>query len=1547
MSTKRLLALLLALTMCFSLAAPAYAAETDPVFTVTLVYGDGRTETQTVVADHADPLSSYGILNKPETPTRADADNIHYVFDFWASSYDGSDFFGNSDTATIRSDETITARWTEHVAEGSELVVKNANGDIEYVTDPSKTITELVGNGTLVRLQSLDMEKGAALGNSAAVAQIGSNSYSTLQAAIAEANDGDTITLLENIALEKDVIVTTTGENIYCVLVDGSYKYQVPAPKLNSLTIDGNNHTISMASNHAYGGKYQMTGQSAFFFGAYDNTVASSIPDNVYTLKNITFSGFDCRIINAKKCTVNLENCSFLDNHVTLALGDSPSTDMIATLNAALKIDGCTFESNTTSGKYGLIYTNNQEADSYVQLTGNLFQNNGTAQNPVYGNGLALLSNAAASNDAVEDNTFTGNYISMSDGNAAVIYASKPVESITGNLFTGNHVTAPSSKKAGVIVLGSGTTGSTVTENAFVDNTLSGAATKIATMVVGSASNISNNYWSDGTAPVTGTNEDIYIDGSSTITNTNYATAYTANANANGCTVTLAQKVAKNTTTNVEYTSVGEALNAAADGQIVALIANDTIPSNASDKTTGRINYTGSVNVTLDLAGYTIDSYADVGIVNNGSGVLTIKDSVGNGKVTVENALDSENDTIWARTGNIVIESGTFINKSKDSATIYVGSNAVDPKPGLTISGGSFENLDKTGYTWKPAWPSLVLNVAQDKVTSRPYGTLSVTGGTFKDFDPAWGDDNLGGTFVATGYESLKSGNDYTVQQVKVAKNTTTNVEYTSLDAAIEAANAGETITLLNNITYGADREVSVWSKAVNLDLGGHTLTTNSTVSTSLGNNGYKAAAICYSIPEANAGRVTVSNGTIVTAYGAGVYADDPGLTLTLSNLTINAAQTGVQSTAEYSSAVRITGGAKVIIESGSYSGYNAIAVSNSGGEFEISGGKFSGALFINTSGTAAKKISISGGHFTADPTAYLAAGYEKVNSTESDYYYTVQQKIVARIGNATTGMPYPSLAAAIEAAESGDTIYLVDNDTITSTVNIQKSLTIVGSDNTLTATGSGSGYAFYVMDDGDSGSPITVEFQNVTINSTGFQTAFLLNDDAVNGHTLTLKDVTITSDGECVYGNGANTVNATDCTFTHDGQYFTGKDAVYYSAVMVGYSGVVNLTDCTINSSDYGIATFPTGSTINVYNTNVNLRGTASVSDPAALWVRVDNTSYVYNNIEYAVSSAINVYNGSVITGGLKFTNTSSTHPKTALITCYEGSTFSVNPTTYLDDTCGTVIPNGYEAVQSGNIWVIQKHVHTYDYDPGNPAKQPAWTWGRINGAWAAAASFNCVKNDHTENVRATISENTTQGIKTITATVTFNGKDYTAEKTEDVSYTVYFNNKSNSYKWGELCTLTYGDGNTPREWTDENGTVLADGRGSYTFPVTANINVYANSTQTVAPVAVISATLTSSVTKEASFNAKWSLPSGATVNSVTIYRGWNANEKTYSADVLRTYGTPYNANLFVRNGDYTLGITGLTTGNWQYAVIVINYTPLNGSATELVSDVVKVQVS
>lgn len=212
--------------------------------------------------------------------------------------------------------------------------------------------------------------------------------------------------------------------------------------------------------------------------------------------------------------------------------------------------------------------------------------------------------------------------------------------------------------------------------------------------------------------------------------------------------------VADSGATTNEYETLAAAVAAVQDGETVVLVS--TIANES-------VHYTGTAAFTIDLNGQTWN-YLDgengnYAAFKNDGATVTFKDSseAGTGKIY----CNGDGFCIWSRTGSVVIESGSFVNKSHEDYAIYIGTddaNFVDGvPPTITITGGSFVNEDNAPYNNKPDWSRLVLNVMNSNATTRTLvktELIQVSGGSYS-WDPALGDDNMGGSFVAEGYKSV------------------------------------------------------------------------------------------------------------------------------------------------------------------------------------------------------------------------------------------------------------------------------------------------------------------------------------------------------------------------------------------------------------------------------------------------------------------------------------------------------------------------------------------------------------------------------------------------------------------------------------------------------------------------------------------------------------------------------------------------------------------------------------------------------------------------
>ena len=266
--------------------------------------------------------------------------------------------------------------------------------------------------------------------------------------------------------------------------------------------------------------------------------------------------------------------------------------------------------------------------------------------------------------------------------------------------------------------------------------------------------------------------------------------------------------------------------------------------------------------------------------VTGGSGTVTVS---GNGTLDVSNYTGTDGIAVWARTGSITVQSGTFINKSNEEATVYVGTND-NSAPVLTIAGGTYKNIAEGNYKYDESRTPLTFNIYNGKTAD----ALKISAGSFYgNNDPYLGDDQVKGSILATEKRTgvKKTTDGYKVaagQGIQVldanggAKNFYTGASTSStgkLAVALADAADGDTLILLKDISTSNQLNVT---KAITIDLGDHTLT-----------NSYAPSNGGYSLLTRAA--VTMKNGiyksTKGSARGIGAVAD-----FTLENATLSAA---------------------------------------------------------------------------------------------------------------------------------------------------------------------------------------------------------------------------------------------------------------------------------------------------------------------------------------------------------------------------------------------------------------------------------------------------------------------------------------------------------------------------------------------------------------------------------------------------------------------------------------------------------------------------------
>ena len=330
---------------------------------------------------------------------------------------------------------------------------------------------------------------------------------------------------------------------------------------------------------------------------------------------------------------------------------------------------------------------------------------------------------------------------------------------------------------------------------------------------------------------------------------------------------------------------------------------------------------------------------------------------------TFDGGKGGNNQCVHVREGaTVTIKGGTFTvgadaNGSGNSVIESFGGNIV-------IEGGFFQ----TDYNWNGFY--YVLNQNNNKP-----GTITVKGGTFVNYDPSKGDDNLGGNFVAEGYSVIredKANGDkwYTVvseSNSEGLKTVLANGGELTVSEKIETNNSGDN---------AADRVII--SKPTTLNLNAKIVFPDN-----MGNNNTN---FCALIVDADTTINAGENGGIDTGVNGGYGINvRNGATLTINGGSYYGGGTAVQ---VQEGTLTITGGHFAVEAFGEPYGYNFLlncidsAYKNGTAKIIVKGGTFVNFDPSNNSAEGA------GTNFVAD-------GYKVVSATQTngDVWYTVVSK--------------------------------------------------------------------------------------------------------------------------------------------------------------------------------------------------------------------------------------------------------------------------------------------------------------------------------------------------------------------------------------------------------------------------------------------------------------------------------------------------------------------------------------------------------------------------
>ena len=428
------------------------------------------------------------------------------------------------------------------------------------------------------------------------------------------------------------------------------------------------------------------------------------------------------------------------------------------------------------------------------------------------------------------------------------------------------------------------------------------------------------------------------------------------------------------------------------------------------------------------------------------------------------------------------------------------------------------------------------------------------------------------------------------------------------------------------------------------------------------------------------------------------------------------------------------------------------------------------------------------------------------------------------------------------------------------------------------------------------------------------------------------------------VYSGGTDFVTDTNTPVTEILKRYPGIIQVYTQVIQDYETGtgsdkpvtaIVNGTETPFGNLADAVAAADANSTVNVL-ADISVDSALTISKALTIEIgghkvtgsAITNTAAVTINGSVAGSRLSNalVAKSTLRLNGGDYTGMKLTvQGGTVVIT---GGTFSFDPSAYVDR-------KQYDVKLSNGVYTVTPHVHNYD------TAHPTWEWIVQNGKTVAQATYPCSCGASTsQTVKPSYRDN--RGERTYTATDSYGNS---VSMTKTLTYTVTFDGTPQgiAYSWGDICTLT---ANGYRAWYVGSATStnkVADGTKTYTFAVTGNTSIVTGSTSYSQPQAAVRATIKSTENATATFNAKWSLPVGASIKSVKVYRGYTTDNKTVDAETLISKGTVFNVDLLVTNGDYTLNIYGLTPTYYQHVVIVITYT-YGGTTKTLTSAVQRI---
>ena len=560
---------------------------------------------------------------------------------------------------------------------------------------------------------------------------------------------------------------------------------------------------------------------------------------------------------------------------------------------------------------------------------------------------------------------------------------------------------------------------------------------------------------------------------------------------------------------------------------------------------------------------------------------------------------DQDSYVLSNNSGNVIVKGNTNITANNDGNKAF-----------------AFDVCDKTanGYTAPVVNIETTGKIAgKIEVSASIPSNLNIKSGTFTTpLDAAW---------FETGYSAKDNGDGtygVAVSAAMIGDNT-----YETLAGAINAATAGQTITLLSDLT----ENVTI-NKNLTIDGAGKTYTGNIKATNkadvviknvNFDGKGYNG----YAIDMRGAYNITVEKCTVKN-YGYGFLQNaSSSVSTTVKDVTIEGVNYGVK--VDYANAVSLENVKMTNVKNG-----------------------------ILNSNFGAKTITIKNSELTTlniwerNQTTYTTFKFEGKNTVATFPTSTLVKYEGVIVGNNA----YGELTDALADVKADDVLDIYSDYTLDQSINVTGNLTINGNGKTLTYTGSGTSARAITVESTANGANLTVK--NLTIDCTASYCQRGINYNTtgkleLDGVTVKGKNVTYalnlpgSSDGAQVTINNSSltgnialnvwgensTINAANTTFTS----VDNSTAEGYAAVKLNNDGttsaegsVITITGGKIDVT--GSACTDTEATSNGTTTGkINISESTIVNGKNVEMVAViryaDGNSYSFMTIEDAIAKA------------------------------------------------------------------------------------------------------------------------------------------------------------------------------------------------------------------------------------------------------------------------------------------------------------------------------------